>query len=130
MKLKLDENLGHRIAQIFRTAGHDVEMIRAEGLSGCVDEQVLAAYQREDRGLVTLDLDFSNPLVFEPTHYAGIAVLRLPAKPSADDLALACQTLIKGLEQGRIAGKLWSVERWRIREYRPDRPGEQEVVDA
>jgi hypothetical protein len=69
-------------------------------------------------------------LVFKPWEYAGIAVLRLPAKPSPDDLLLACRTLVQALGQDTIAGKRWSVERWRIREYRPDREEEEESSDA
>jgi predicted nuclease of predicted toxin-antitoxin system len=125
VKVKLDENLGHTAADLFRQAGHDLETVRSEGLSGRPDEDVIAACQPEQRCLVTLDLDFSNPLLFKPWEYAGIAVLRLPAKPSQADLLLACRTLLRGLEQDAIGGKLWSVQRGRIREYRPDRPEEE-----
>ena len=31
MKLKLDENLGHATADLFRLGGHDVEMVRGKG---------------------------------------------------------------------------------------------------
>ncbi len=130
MKLKLDENLGHSAAELFRQAGHDVAMVRAQGLSGFPDEDVLAVCRQEARCLVTLDLDFGNPLMFRPWEHAGIAVLRLPPKASPDDLLLACRTLVRALEQDTIAGKLWSVERWRIREYRPDRLEEEESSDA
>ena len=37
MKLKLDENLGHTSADLFQLAGHDVEMVQGEGLSGASD---------------------------------------------------------------------------------------------
>jgi hypothetical protein len=56
-------------------------------------------------------------------------VLRLPARPSHDDLLLACRTLIAALAQETITGKLWTVQRGRIREYRPD-PPEEEREDA
>jgi len=125
MKLKLDETLGHRSADLFQLAGHDVEMVQGEGLSGASDADIIAACQREERCLITLDSDFGNPLVFKPWEYSGIAVLHLPSKPSPDDLRLACLTLVHGLEQSNISGKLWSVQRGRVREYQPDRP-EQE----
>lgn len=80
MKLKLDENLGHSAANLFRQAGHVVAMVRAQSLSGFPDEDVLAVCQREGRCLVTLDLEFGNPLLFKPSEYAGIAVLHLPPK--------------------------------------------------
>ena len=116
MKLKLDENLGHAVVALFREAGHEVETVRSEGLPGSPDENVIAACCREGRGLVTLDVDFSNPLIFPPADYAGIMVLRLPGKPAYNDLLLACRTLIRALETEGAVGKLWSVERGRIRE--------------
>ena len=124
MKLNLDENLGHTSADLFRAAGQEVETVSGQGLAGAPDQDVISLCQSEQRCLVTLDLDFSNPLVFKPWEYAGIAVLRLPAKPSHDDLLLVCRTMIRALEQDSIVGKLWSVERGRIREYRPDRAEE------
>ncbi|MDY0169208.1 MAG: DUF5615 family PIN-like protein, partial [Thermoguttaceae bacterium] len=93
--------------------------VREEGLSGSSDEEVIATCKQEQRGLVTLDLDFSNPLVFHPARYWGIMVLRLSAKPSHEALLTVCRTLLQALERDSVVGKLWSVERGRIREYRP-----------
>ena len=98
-----------------------METVLSQGLAGSVDEDIVAVCQREQRGFVTLDRDFSNPLKFKPAGNAGIAVLRLPAKPSHGDLIIVCRTLLRALEQDAFAGKLWAVERGRIREYRPDR---------
>lgn len=50
----------------------------------------------------------------------GIAVLRLPRKPTPDDLYDAINTLIGGLSQKEITKKLWIVQRGRIREYQPE----------
>jgi len=74
----------------------------------------------EGRGLVTLDLDFSNPLLFPPRKYAGIAVLRLPRKPEVYDLLDGVRTLISGLRGGSLLGKLWIVQRGRLREHQPE----------
>jgi predicted nuclease of predicted toxin-antitoxin system len=120
MKLKLDENLSHAAADLFRAAGHEVHTVADEGLSGSPDDEVLSACKREERALVTLDLEFSNPLIFNPADAFGIAVLRLPAKMSHDDLLVVCQTLVQAMARDMLTGKLWSVERGRIREYRPD----------
>jgi hypothetical protein len=67
--------------------------------------------------LVSLDLDFTNPLRFQPSQYPGIAVLRLPAKPSAGDLTRLMHTLALALANDSIAGKLWIVEPGRVRVY-------------
>jgi predicted nuclease of predicted toxin-antitoxin system len=51
MKFKLDENLSHSVAELFRTAGHDVMTVRDQGLRGAPDEQMFEVSVREDRVL-------------------------------------------------------------------------------
>lgn len=72
------------------------------------------------RALISRDLDFANPLRFKPSDHAGIAVLRLPRKPSHEDLLNAVRTLAAGLEKEVLNGKLWIVEAGRIRVYQEE----------
>lgn len=120
MKLKLDENLSLRHAAELIRDGHDVTSVVEEGLCGETDRRLLAACQQEGRCLVSLDLDFANPLSFDPRRHAGIAVLRLPARARPDHLAQVLETLRLALESRSIVGRLWIVEIGRIREYQPD----------
>ncbi len=120
MKIKLDENLGHSVAQIFRDADYDVETVRQEGLSGASDRHVIEICQKEQRCLVTLDLDFSNPLVFDPAIYHGIAVLRVPSNPTYQDFLDYTHTLLVGFSSNDIHGQLWIVQRNQIRIYQPE----------
>ncbi len=120
MKIKLDENLGERDAALFRAAGHNVATVPQEVLSGASDRDLIDACRRESRCLVTLDLDFSNPLVVNPWEYAGIAVLRLPGRSLDTDLWAACEVLVRGLRVASISARPWIVHGGRIREYRPE----------
>ena len=70
--------------------------------------------------MVTLDLDFSNPINFQPALYSGIAVLRLPKRANYQDLIEAIQTLIAALRSMDIQGNLWIIQRGNIRIYQED----------
>ncbi|MBI4721335.1 MAG: DUF5615 family PIN-like protein [Chitinivibrionia bacterium] len=124
MKLKLDENLGRAEANLFAAAGLDTATITSQRMSGAPDEAVIACCRDERRCLVTMDTEFGNPILYHPWEYAGIALLRLPHRPSHASVLDACRTLIEGLKGGEIDGKLWVVQIGKIRVYQPDRPEE------
>ena len=60
MKLKLDENIPTSARARLAQLGHDVDTVLDENLGGTVDSEVWTAAQREQRLLVTQDLDFSD----------------------------------------------------------------------
>ncbi len=60
MKIKLDENLPHRLAAVLKDLGHHVHTVHEERLVGHADAEIWQAAQRESRFLITQDLDFSD----------------------------------------------------------------------
>ena len=120
MKLKLGENFGRRCVDFLISSGHDVATVAGQHMSGAADQDVIQAYHAESRCLVTLDLDFANPLRFKPANYSGIAVIRLSGRGNYAELLTAVTTFAKALETEPIDHKLWIVEIGRIRVYRPE----------
>ena len=119
MRIKLDENLGPSTAKLFRDHGHDVETVPEERLSGTDDANLYDVCIAEGRTLVTLDLDFADPIRFRSSRGPGIAVLRLHGAASTALLATLARTLNDALSKQDIRGRLWVVELGRIRIHEP-----------
>lgn len=79
MKLKLDENLPAKLAQLLASLGHDTDTVPQEGLAGKPDADIWAAAQTAGRFLITQDLDFSNIRRFAPGTHEGLLLVRLRA---------------------------------------------------
>ena len=120
MKFKLDENFGSRTQQLFRAAGHDVQIVREEGLQGSQDEALYEACCREQRCMVTLDLDFADVMRFSPNATAGIAVIRVPKNPSLPLLESLIRQFLQILNTASINKELWIIEVGRIRVHQSD----------
>lgn len=102
MRLLLDHNISHKVADPLRAAGHDVAVAREVGLSRVTDEVVMDFARRERRVLVSADSDFGAILARtkaatpsfvlirrmahqRPPEQAAMILANLPA--IADDLA-------------------------------------------
>jgi predicted nuclease of predicted toxin-antitoxin system len=116
MRLKLDENLDVRLAAWLTPMGHDAETVRSESLSGSSDQKLFSIVRQEKRCLITLDLDFADPIRFPPAGSAGIIVLRAPV-PSLSMIRRLLQQALLRAETEPPADQIWIVEPGRIRSW-------------
>jgi predicted nuclease of predicted toxin-antitoxin system len=116
MKLKLDENFDVRLVPELLKEGFDTDSVIAEGLAGSPDETIYDTCKSVGRTLLTLDLDFSNPLRFPPEGTEGIVVVR-PPRAVLSSIRATLWSVIAQLKTGAAKGKLWIVEAGRIREH-------------
>ncbi len=117
MKLKLDENVDLRVVTFLHLAGYDVATVPGQGLNSATDVELINVCRSEGRCLVTADRGFGNRIRFNPSEYAGIVVIRLPSRSTFEDWRAAIETLISGLEEAEIEGKLWIIQSGSIYEY-------------
>lgn len=78
MRFKVDENLPLAAKATILEDGYDCHSVYDENLDGGSDADLIETCRKEDRVIITLDLDFADIVRYPPKDYAGILVLRLP----------------------------------------------------
>jgi predicted nuclease of predicted toxin-antitoxin system len=119
VKLKLDENLSRRAADLVRAAGHDAVTVASQGLRGAADETLFEVCRSERRALVTLDRDFGQVLRYPPAASAGIVVLEIGPRATHAALLDRVRELLTVLNTRSPEGALWIVEPGRLRIHLP-----------
>lgn len=76
MKFLVDECLSTEVADLLRSAGHDVVHVLDLGLLGRPDAEVMAAAVAEDRVLVSADTDFGELLASGGASLPSLILLR------------------------------------------------------
>lgn len=77
MKFKIDENISESAKDLLVSHGHDCHSVHDEGIAGSTDERLIESCSREERHLITLDLDFADIITYPPADHHGIIVFRL-----------------------------------------------------
>jgi predicted nuclease of predicted toxin-antitoxin system len=114
LRFKLDENLPRDAETLLVDAGHDARSVTDEGLGGRADSTILDVCLKEDRVLVTLDLDFADIRLYPPSSHRGIWVLR-PETQSIENTISALRAALALLGKEPTANRLWIVEASRVR---------------
>ncbi len=82
MRLKLDENLGRPMVELFEQSGLDVATVHGEGMTSASDKDLVARAASEQRCLVTLDPDFAADSLW--------VLHRIPIPPSPISSRFEC----------------------------------------
>jgi predicted nuclease of predicted toxin-antitoxin system len=89
-------------------------------LQGSPDQSIYDHCCREQRCLVTLDVDFADVTRFPPNQTAGIAVIRVPKNPSLPLLESLIRQFLYALNTASVNKQLWIVEVGRIRVHQSE----------
>lgn len=114
MKFKLDENLPIEATVLLRSSDHDAHSVHDEQLQGAADPSIAQACQREQRILITLDLDFADIRRYPPSLYSGLIVLRL-VHQDRDSVIGIIPRILELLRTESIPGRLWIMDESRTR---------------
>lgn len=102
----LVDNLSPVLAEILRTAGHDVSHVREIGLQAAADELVLARAEAEQRVVVSADTDFGALLSRSGARFPSLLLIRrLVGRRAAEQAATILAnlpTVADDLEAGAV----------------------------
>ena len=114
MRFKIDENIPVEAKQVLQQAGYEVSTVEDEALSGAPDSYLAAKCRREQRTIITLDLDFADIRHYPPQYYSGLIVLRTSRQDRNAVLSII-ERLIVPLKTEVLDQRLWIVDEKRIR---------------
>jgi len=109
-KFLADENIFPAIVRFLREKGFDVKDLREAGLLGAKDEEIALFALREKRVLVTFDKHFANVLLYPPSKYHGIIVIRIHP-PLLTDIMDALDRFLQSFNPANLDRVLVVLER-------------------
>lgn len=118
MKIKLDENLPHRLVQLLGDLGHDVDTVLDERIAGRDDSVVWSRCQEHGRFLITQDLDFSDARKYAPGTHHGLLLVRVP-QPGREALFSRISALFQTEDTERWKGCIVTATAQKVRVKRP-----------
>jgi predicted nuclease of predicted toxin-antitoxin system len=114
VKFLIDEALQDHVAHQLVDAGHDATHVRAIGMQGATDDEVLACAAREQRVLITTDTDFGTILALSGAAGPSVMLLR-GVGDTVDERVAAILLALTAVERDLTTGAVTVVETDRIR---------------
>ena len=105
MKILVDECVWQITRDFLRQLGHEVASVEDYHLTGSDDQTVLAQATADKRVFLTRDMHFANILIYPPSKFEGIIVLRI--KPQTTHLVhKVLKAALEYFQNHDIAGTL------------------------
>jgi predicted nuclease of predicted toxin-antitoxin system len=112
MLFLVDENLPVDVAELLRHEDHDVTYLPHTGHRGASDKEVWRLAAREERIIVTRDLDFPIP---ESPGPSGLILVRVPDTFTRKQIAGVMSEFIASAAFQEVAGTITVVSPGRVR---------------
>ncbi len=115
MKFLVDMMLSTRVAEGLRGAGHDAVHVREYGLQRAPDEEILTRAAREQRTLISADMDFGFLLASRQDPWPSVVLLRRLAFHRSEFVVSLLLANLGQLADALEQGSLVVLEEHRIR---------------
>ena len=119
MRFLADMGVSLRVVEWLRQKGHDAKHLREENLHRLPDAEIFEKAVRENRIILTFDLDFGEIVALSRGNRAGVILFRLH-NTRADHVIARLEVLLRNIPSS-FANSVVIVEetRYRIRQF-PD----------
>jgi predicted nuclease of predicted toxin-antitoxin system len=114
MRLLADMHIAPRTVRFLRSLGHDVVRVDELLLPTATDEAIMAAAVREERCIVTQDLDFSATVALSGRAAPSVISLRLSSS-RVEHVSAVLQEVLPGVEKDLLDGAIVTVQDRRVR---------------
>jgi predicted nuclease of predicted toxin-antitoxin system len=112
MRFLVDENLPVDVAQLLQHEGHAVLYLAQSGYRGSTDAEAWSLAAREERIVITRDLDFPMPDLPRPP---GLVLLRVPDAFTRMQIARVMSEFIASAAFQQVVGTITVVSPGRVR---------------
>lgn len=118
VRFLVDEDMPSSSVAVFERHDYEVTSIRALGMRGAPDEEVMDRAFDNDEIIVTRDKDFGDVLRYPTDTHPGAVIIRLPYTYTAEQINDRLDTFLSELDETLLGNSILVLElgRYRIRE--------------
>lgn len=113
MRFLVDENLPYSLIRLLRKSGHGVLDVAAGSHRGSPDELLWKLAAREERILVTKDLDFPFPQI--RPYPLGLVLIRVPDIFTGDQITRMFSKVLRATRVKSLEGRITVIAPGRVR---------------